>query len=217
MSNPSSEFCDANPPVTIRQHQAAHRICAAGVAARHFAKTKKHSARQLKKLADGLNRTGFSVPILVDDDRDIVSGHARAEAAKMIGLETVPIIRISHLSRDELRLFAIFENKIASEGIIDLDAVRLELDDLVVSSSDVVLTDSGFEVAEIDAMNGLTRTNELDDLDEDPELPATPVTRLGDLWQLGPHRVVCGDCTDAAVLGRLMNGAAASAAISDAP
>lgn len=99
--------------------------------------TKRHNARQLKKLADGINRVGFTVPVLVDDDLGIVSGHGRVEAAKLIGLDKVPVIRVAHLSKSELRLFAIFDNKIASEGQLDLDAVRLELEEIVLEAPEL--------------------------------------------------------------------------------
>ena len=182
-----------------------------------FRRTKSHSARQVRKLAASINRSGFNVPVLVDDDLDVVSGHARVDAAKLVGLAQVPVIRVSHLSREELRLFAIFDNKVASEGSIDLDAVRLELNDVVLHAPELELTNSGFEVGEIDALNGLTRTNELDDLDDDPNPAVAPVTRIGDLWLLGDHQLLCGDATDPTCIARLMDGTSARAVISDAP
>lgn len=163
-----------------------------------FRLIKSHNARQLRKLANAINRVGFNVPVLVDEDLDVVSGHARVKAAELVGLAQIPVIRVSHLSRDELRLFAIFDNKVATEGELDLEAIRLEFDDIVLEAPDLDLTDSGFEIGEIDAMNGLARTNQLDDLDDDPPPAADPVTRIGDLWSLGRHRLLCGGSTDTA-------------------
>jgi DNA modification methylase len=182
-----------------------------------FRQTKRHGARQIKRLAHAMNRVGFAQPITVTDDLDVVSGHARVEAATLIGLSEVPIIRMAHLSRDELRLLAIFDNKVATEGTIDLNEVLLELDDVAMQTPDLMLTDSGFEVGEIDALRGLTRTNELDDLDDDPEPSAIVVTRVGDLWRLGDHRLLCADATDPAAVQNLMAGSSARAIVSDAP
>lgn len=179
--------------------------------------TKKHSARQIKKLAASIDRLGFNVPVLVDDDLQVISGHGRIAAAKLIGLDTLPVIRIAHLDAQQRRLFAIFDNKVATEGTIDLEAVRLELAEIVIADPELDLTDSGFEIAEIDAMNGLARTNELDDLDDDPEPPTHPVSRVGDLWLLGRHRLICGDATDAAVIDALVAGRRIRALISDPP
>lgn len=180
-------------------------------------KTKQHSARQIKKLAAAINRTGFNVPVMVDDDLSIISGHARVAAAKLVGLATLPIIRMSHLDPEQQRMFAIFDNKIASEGTIDLDAVRLELSEIVIAAPDIEISDSGFEVAEIDAMNGLHRTQELDDLDDDPEPASEPISRLGDVWILGRHRVICGDATDPSVIETLTAGRSVRAVIADCP
>lgn len=179
--------------------------------------TKVHSARQLKKLAGTIDRTGFNVPILVDENLSVISGHARLAAARQLGIPTVPIIRISHLSREEQRLFAIFDNKIATEGEIDVEAVFLELSEIAIAEPDLDLTDSGFEVAEIDAMHGLHRTRELDDLDEDPAPAAHPVSRIGDFWQLGRHRLICGDATDPSVIETLLQGREVRALIADCP
>jgi hypothetical protein len=179
--------------------------------------TSRHSARQIRKLAAAIEQSGFNVPLLVDDQLAIVSGHARLAAARLLGLASVRVIRISHLTPEQLRLFAIFDNRIASEATIDREAVHLELSEIVIEAPELDLTASGFEIAEIDAMNDLHRTQELDDLDEDPEPPRVEVSRQGDLWCLGRHRVICGDSTDAAVIEALVNGRPVRALISDPP
>lgn len=182
-----------------------------------YRQTKKHSARQLKKLATGLERHGFIVPILVDEALNIVAGHARLDAAKMIGMASVPIIRIAHLTSEQLRLFKIFDNKVATEGEFDLDAVRLEFEELTFEMPDLSMSDSGFEIGEIDAMYGLHRTHELDDLDEVPEPATNPVTRLGDVWCLGVHRIIYGDSTNPANIERIVAGRPVRALVVDAP
>lgn len=182
-----------------------------------YRRTKTHSARQIKKLAAAIERTGFNVPILVDEDLGIVSGRARLDAAKLLGISSVPVIRITHLTAEQLRLFAIFENKISTEAAIDLDAVYLELSEIGVEAPELDLTDSGFAIGEIDAMNGLHRTQELDDLDEAPEPPRERVSRLGDLWLLGRHRLLCADSTDAEFIEELVNGRPVRLLLSDPP
>ncbi|WP_375427838.1 site-specific DNA-methyltransferase, partial [uncultured Sphingomonas sp.] len=195
----------------VRLHIEYLDLASIGVSRRT---TNKHNARQIKKLAGAIDRSGFNVPVLVDDEPSIVSGHTRLAAAKLLGLSSVPVIRISHLTPEQLRLFAIFDNKIAGEATIDLEAVHLELSEIVLEAPELDLTDSGFE---IDAMNGLHRTQELDDLDEDLVPPNLSVSRLGDLWRLGRHRVICGDATDTAVIDELVGGRPVRALVSDPP
>ena len=182
-----------------------------------FRRTKLHSSRQLKKLASSINRSGFNVPVLVDDNLSVISGHARVEAAALVGLDKLPVIRMSHLDTEQRRLFAIFDNKVASEGTIDLEAVRLELSEIVIAVPDIEITDSGFEIAEIDAMNGLHRTQELDDLDDDPLPPRYQVSVVGDVWLLGRHRLICGDATDPNVIDTVVGDRKVRAVIADCP
>lgn len=182
-----------------------------------FRQTKSHGTRQIRKLAAAIDRDGFNVPVLVTDGFEIVSGHARVAAAKLLGLGLIPVIRVSHLSRAQARLFAIFDDKIATEGSLNLAMVKLEIDDVLLEEPDAVITDSGFEIAEIDALNGLTRTNELDDLDDAPAPRGDPVSRLGDLWRLGEHRLLCGDATDPEVIARLVGDRPVRAILTDAP
>lgn len=179
---------------------------------------KRHTAAQIKQLAVAIDRQGFNVPILVDDSDRVVAGHARLDAAKLLGLTQVPVIKIAHLSDEQLRLFAIFDNKFATAGELDSEAIRLELEAISIAVPSLDLTDSGFAIAEIDAMNGLHRTNELADLDDDGQCqPGQPVSRVGDLWQLGRHRVICSDATDPAVIATLVGEREVRALIADAP
>ena len=182
-----------------------------------YRQTKTHSARQIKKLASGISRDGFNVPVLVNDTFSIISGHARVAAARLLNMPTVPVIRVSHLSREQQRMFAIFDNKVSSEGSIDLEAVSLEVSEVVIDDPEIDLSDSGFAFAEIDAMAGLHRTHELDDLDDDPKPVAQPISQVGDVWRLGQHRLICGDATDPAVIATLVGDGQVRALISDPP
>lgn len=211
MSNP------ANPPDRLDNIRLHIRYVPPGELKNGFRATKRHSARQIRKLATSIQEKGFLVPVMVNDELEILAGHARVAAAKLAKLDEIPVISVSHLSRAEQRLFAIFDNKIATEGTIDLDAVALELGDIILEEPDTILTDSGFEIAEIDLMFNRTRTAELDDLDEIPMPASVPVTRPGDTWCIGRHRISCGDATDPEVIDRLVKGQQVRAVISDAP
>jgi DNA modification methylase len=195
------------------EHVALRRI---GIATRQL---KKHPKAFIAKLAAGISRYGFLIPMVVDEYYGVVSGHARLEAAKLIGLDQVPVIRIDHLTPEQLRMFAIYENKISLESEVDEVALNLEFEELRISSPELDLTDSGFAIAEIDALAGRIRSSEMDDLDyaiEEP--PAGPaVTQVGDLWDCGRHRLLCGDSTDPEGIARLLNGVRVHQSISDPP
>jgi len=157
--------------------------------------------------------------MLVDEHYGVISGHARLAAARLLELPQVPVIRIEHLTEEQLRLFRIFENRIPLESEFDEEALNLEFEELRLSSPELDLTDSGFEIAEIDELAGRARSRAMDDLDlvveDEPKGPA--VTRPGDIWICGPHRVICGDCTDPEVLARLTQGVAVHQLITDPP
>lgn len=156
---------------------------------------KRHGKQYVAKLAAGLSRFGFLVPMLVDEEYRLVAGHARLAAARLIKLEQVPVIRVDHLTSEQLRLLAIYENKISQGSEFDEEALNLEFEELRLGEPELELTDSGFAIGEIDALAGRIKTRALDDLDYTAEEPpkAPPVTRPGDEWLCGPHRIICGD------------------------
>ena len=180
---------------------------------------KEHTQGQVRRLADAIDRIGFNVPVLVDDDLALVSGYGRLKAAKLLGLAEVPVIRVTHLNDEQLRLFAIFDNKIAEQSDWIEDALALEFDELFSIDTALDLSDSGFAIAEIDAFAGRAKTAALSDLDRvvEPDQTITPVTRLGDIWQCGRHRLICGDSTDPGVIARLTDGAKITQVVADPP
>ena len=180
---------------------------------------KKHGQAHIKKLAAGMDRSGNNVPLLVDEHLGLVSGYARLEAAKLLGLAQVPVIRIAHLSEEQLQLFRIFENKIAQESQFDEEALNLTFSELRLIDPELELTDSGFSIGEIDAIAGRERTKALNDLDDvtEPDADYVPVSREGDLWQCGPHRIRCGDSSDPAVIEELVDGAPIQQIVVDPP
>ncbi|WP_156680879.1 DNA modification methylase [Sphingomonas profundi] len=180
---------------------------------------RQHGKAQIAKLAAGIERHGFNVPLLVDEACTIVAGQARLDAALLLGLDQVPAIRIAHLTDEQLRLFAIFENKIGEESEWNDAALNLEFEELRLTEPELDLTDSGFAIGEIDALAGRMRTQELNDLDDtgEPDPARIAVTRIGDVWLCGRHRIICGDAIDAAVIAELVDGRAVQQLLTDPP
>lgn len=164
------------------------------VAARH--PVRKPSRSQLARVARSIRRLGFRTPILVGKDGEIIDGHTRVEAARLIGLEEIPCIVAEDLAPEEIRLLRIALNRIQERGVWDETALKLELAYILEFEPDLTVT--GFEAPEIDRLLvldeiGADETDPLDDLRDLPDADATAVTRPGDLWRLGSHRVLCGN------------------------
>ena len=167
-----------------------------------------HSRKQIGQIADSLKRFGFTNPVLIDDDNMILAGHGRAEAAKLIGMEAVPCLRLSSMSAAEKRAYVLADNKLALNAGWDDDILagelKLILDD--VNGIDIGIT--GFTVAEIDTLLDTAESGPtpLDDGDDTlPEPASYIVSRVGDIWQLGNHRLACGDARDEEVYRTLMS------------
>jgi hypothetical protein len=180
---------------------------------------RRHPRAQVSKLACGIAEHGFLVPLVVDEKLSLVSGYARLAAAKRIGLREIPVVRVTHLSDEQLRLVAIFDNRIAEEGDWDEDALVLELEELRLEEPAIDFDLSGFDAPEIDLMTGRAKTAALSDLDhaDEPTADAIPATRVGDLWLCGRHRLICGDSTNTDVIARLTDGARIRQLITDPP
>ncbi len=154
-----------------------------------------HSRKQVKQIAASIERFGFTNPVLVSDDGEIIAGHGRVEAAKLLGWKTVPTIALSHLSETERRAYVLADNKLALNAGWDKEILAIELQALSDLNFNVELT--GFSLAEIDLV--IDEAGEADpdgsDAPEDAVEFATgrPVSRPGDLWMLGRHKLLCGD------------------------
>ncbi|MCF1710354.1 site-specific DNA-methyltransferase [Tabrizicola sp. J26] len=178
-----------------------------------------HSARQLKQIARSIETFGFTNPILIDQANVILAGHGRVEAAKALELATVPCLRIEHMTPAEKRAYVIADNKLALNAGWDEEVLAEELKGLLASEElGFDLGVIGFEVAEIDSLiEGLAPEepgNPADDI-----LPEIAPRRVcpGDIWQLGVHRLACGDALDVRVLDQLMAGDVARMVFSDPP
>jgi len=177
-----------------------------------------HSAKQISQIAASISEFGFTVPILIDADSNVIAGHGRLKAAEKLGLDQVPTVRLEHLTREQLRAYAIADNQLALNAGWDKEILRLELSELQALDLDFDLTLTGFEFAEIDLLiNDGATTEGPDPLDEVPEPPKCPVSRPGDLWRIGPHRLICGDATEQDTYATLLGEERARMAFCDPP
>jgi DNA modification methylase len=178
-----------------------------------------HSRKQIRQLRASIRKFGFTNPLLVDDTNMVLAGHGRLEAARLEGLDRVPVIRFSHLTAMQKRAYLIADNKIAEQAGWDRELLAVELgelnDLLPTEGFDVSLT--GFEAAEIDSLLADMAPSRLEPEDILPALSAYPTTRRGDLWHLKKHKLLCGDARDPGDFARLMNGASAAAVFCDPP
>jgi DNA modification methylase len=175
-----------------------------------------HSRKQVRAIAKLIKRYGWTNPVLVSGDGMIVAGHGRVAAARELGLEEVPTLCLAHLSADELRAYAIADNRIAEQATWDNELLALDLRYLADIEFDLTLT--GLEMAEIDLI--LTADEDADTEAPDPEIPplaTTAVTRPGDLWSIGPHRLICGDAQDLGVHRKLLHDGDADLLFTDPP
>jgi DNA modification methylase len=159
-----------------------------------------HSEAQVALIAGSIREFGFTNPVLIDGENGIIAGHGRVLAARKLGLTTVPVIELAHLSDAQKRAYVLADNRLAEQAGWDREMLALEVADL--GELGVDLASLGFEAAEFDQ---LLRSGAPDPREEDtPEPPATPVSRQGDLWHLGPHRLLCGSSTDSGAVARLL-------------
>lgn len=175
-----------------------------------------HSPKQIRQIARSIERFGFNNPVLVDDDGQIIAGHGRVEAAKLLNMKTVPTVRLSHLSEDDKRAYILADNRLAEKAGWDNEILAIELQYLADTGFDIDLT--GFEAAEVDlAIEGVGEENDQPE-NMIPEQPSEPaVSHLGDVWMLGKHVLVCGDSTDAATYKLLMETERAELIFTDPP
>ena len=176
-----------------------------------------HSSKQIKRIAASIKKFGFLNPVLVDDAGMVLAGHGRLEAARLEGLTQAPVVRFGHLTAAQKRAYVIADNKLAEQAGWDREILAIELGELIdlmpAEGFDVSLT--GFEAPKIDLLLADMAPSRSEAEDILPALPRNPITRRGDLWRLGKHRLLCGDAREAADFVRLMEGASASAVFCD--
>jgi DNA modification methylase len=175
-----------------------------------------HSKRQIRQIADSIRAFGFTNPVLTDSSGMIVAGHGRVEAAKLLGMAKVPTIPLESLNENQIRAYILADNKLAEKAGWDNSILAIELQHLssVDLGFDVTLT--GFEIPEIDL---ILQESASDEIEEDPvEIrPGPPVTKPGDLWLLGNHRILCRNSLDESSFSLLMGGHTADVVFTDPP
>lgn len=179
-----------------------------------------HSKKQIAQIAKAIRRFGFTNPVLVDDGNGVLAGHGRIEAAKATGLAEVPTVRLSNLSEAEKRAYVIADNRLAEQAGWDRNLLGLELQYLTELDFDFDPTITGFELPEIDILIGelSPAANDNDPADEIVEpAPGPAVTRLGDIWHVGQHRLICADSTKAETYQALLGSERAQMVFSDPP
>lgn len=179
---------------------------------------RRHSKKQLHQIAASIREFGFNSLVVVDEDGVILVGHGRCEAARIAGLETVPVLRLSHLTAQQKIAFSLADNKIALNADWELEQLKDLWRELVGAEINFDLEVTGFETAEIDLLvDGPTAPQRTDRSDLVPPVQVEAVSRLGDLWYLGDHRLLCGDACDPASYADLMEGEQARLVFTDPP
>ncbi len=178
-----------------------------------------HSRKQVRQIADSIARFGFTNPVLIDGSATILAGHGRVEAARHLGMETVPCLRLDHMTPDEKRAFVLADNKLALNAGWDEELLAAELKELLAIDLDFDLSITGFSVAEIDSLVDGLSPEEPGNPDDDrlPEDAGTRRCLAGDLWQLGRHRLICGSALDDRTVDALMGGERARMVFTDPP
>ena len=181
-----------------------------------YIRNPRKNENAVEKVASSIKEFGFRQPIVVDAENVIIAGHTRFEAAKRLGLDVVPIHVADGLTEQQAKAYRIADNRVGQEAEWDYDLLKLELEEL----DNPELT--GFDEDELNGIlaevgEGMASEEGLTDPDEVPEAPEVPFTVSGDLWELGYHRVLCGDATKAEEVERLMDGSKADMVFTDPP
>src|SRR5438874_1569102 len=175
-----------------------------------------HSRKQINQIAASITGFGFTNPVLVDEGGQIIAGHGRVQAAKLLGLAEVPTVQIAHLSATQKRAYILADNRLAEKAGWDQEILAVELQGLQADGFEVVLT--GFVTPEIDVILDAAADTKSDRHDDDNIPAAGPaVTQPGDLWLLGGHRMLCGNALEGASYDNLLDGGKASLIFTDPP
>lgn len=178
-----------------------------------------HTKHQIRQIANSIAQFGFTNPVLIDRDNRIIAGHGRVEAAKLLGMKIVPVIRLEGLSQDQIRAYVVADNRLAENAGWDTSILAIELQHLLtLDGADFDVTITGFEVPEIDGIleQATPDTDPVDNIPEsDPDHP--PITKPGDCWLLDKHRLVCGDALHDDTYKALLGNARAAVVVADVP
>ena len=177
--------------------------------------SRTHSDDQVQQVVNSINEFGFTNPILIDENNVIIAGHCRVEAAKRLHLTQLPCIILAHLSETQKRAYVIADNKLALNAGWDMDVLRAEFELLREADFNIELT--GFTLDELIEILPDDEVEVFCDEDDCPNVPDEPIAKLGDVWLLGEHRLMCGDSTSIDAVEKLMAGAKADMVFTDPP
>jgi len=182
-----------------------------------YDKNPRNNANSIDKVADSIAEFGFRQPIVVDEDMIVLAGHTRLLASKQLGLKKVPVHIAEGLTNAQKKAYRIMDNKSSEDSEWDKGLLNLEIKDLIEDNYDLNMT--GFTPEQIDALSVLTESILEGETDEDsiPEPPKEPKSKLGDIYQLGHHRLMCGDSTSIDDVDKLMNSKKADMVFTDPP
>jgi DNA modification methylase len=177
--------------------------------------SRTHDDAQVAQIAASIKEFGWTNPILVDGDKGIIAGHGRLMAARKLGLDKVPVIELKDMTEAQKKAYVIADNKLAMNAGWDMDFLKLELQDLENADFDLSLT--GFDDKELDQLLAPEIEEGLTDEDAVPEVPEEPKTKLGDIYILGNHRLMCGDSTSIDAVEKLLDGQRPDMVFTDPP
>lgn len=174
-----------------------------------------HSDTQVAQIAGSIKEFGFNNPVLIDADNGLIAGHGRVMAGRKLGLKEVPAIRLGHLTDVQKKAYILADNRIALNSGWDAELLKTELE--LLKEDDVDLEMLGFDLSEIDTLLEPEIIEGNTDEDAVPEVPVEPKTKLGDIYVLGNHRLMCGDSTSIDAVEQLMDGKKADMVFTDPP
>lgn len=179
---------------------------------------RQHGLKQLVRIGNSIEKFGFINPILIDENNIIIAGEARLEAARNRGLKQVPVIRLTHLTKAQKRAYRIADNRLAEQGTWSIEKLQIELKEIEIEDPQISLTSTGYDMGEIDViLEG--KQEKLDSkVNNIPFIADNEiVTQEGDIWQLGSHRIICGNSLKRETLNSLMDGRKADMVFTDPP
>lgn len=179
-------------------------------------KARVHPNKQVAQIAASITTFGFLIPIVVDEEGIILAGHGRYLAARQLDLPTVPTIQVKHLTPERKRAFALADNRLAELSSWDEEVLKVELDELFALDLDFEIEVTGFETVDLDRLDG-TVTSTTQEVVPPVDLNRPVVTKPGDLWQLGPHRLICGSALEPESYEQLLGTERAQMVFTDAP
>jgi DNA modification methylase len=177
--------------------------------------SRTHSDAQVAQIAASIKEFGWTNPILVDGTNGIIAGHGRLLAARKLGQTEVPVIELAHMTESQKKAYVIADNQLAMNAGWDTSMLTLELSDLKEAGFSLDIL--GFDPKELDNLLEPEQVDGLTDEDAVPDIPDEPVTKLGDIYQLGNHRLMCGDSTSIDAVEKLMDGQKADMVFTDPP